>query len=261
MRRFAVLLLFVLACNRRTVDSELARLESLQADLAKRGAARQLLDVSKQSLAAVREAKTPQERLYRLRGAFVSVEMLAFIEEHEGEPFEDLWQSRKAPRASQAPENTALLQRALIETSSNQAEKLFHASLPYGKAAGAQSGLYYLATAEANAKFALLVRSLPLETPQPSPTESELRAVLAELESETLRKFEIRPSSGVKEARELIDRGSLAGATLVLLETHRDLGHPTDPVRMTLWTRGAQNASAVKRPNAVKVTLLRWPYT
>ena len=260
MRKFAWLLWLAVACSRPSVDGELARLEALQAKLARQDAPKQLVDVNRKALDAVREAKTPRERLYRLRGAFVNVETLAFVQEHKDEPFEALWKSRTAPRATQAAENTALLQRALIETSSNQAEKLFRASLPYGKAAGAESGLYYLANAEANAKFALFVRSLPLEKPQASPTESELRAVLADVEAETLRKFEIRPSAGAKEARELIDRGSLAGATLALLETHRDLGNRIDPTEMQLWTRGAQPVAA-KDPRAVQVTLLRWPYT
>lgn len=261
MRKFAVLLLLALACNHHSTDSELARLEKLHAELEKQSAPKQLLDMNRQALALARDAKTPQEKLYRLRGAFLNVETLAFVQAHKDEPFEKLWKSRKALRATQAAENTALLQRALIEMSSNQAEKLFHASLPYGKAAGPESGLFYLANAEANAKFAQFVRSLPFETPQPSPTEFELRAALAELESEAIRKMQVKPSAGVKEARELIDRGSLAGATLALLETRRDLGHATDPAQMTLWSRATKQAETKADADAVKVTLLRWPYT
>jgi hypothetical protein len=256
-----MLMLLAMACSQRSTDRELVRLEQLQAKLEKKTPPRQLVEVNRRALALARDAKSPQEKLYRLRAAFLNVETLAFVQAHEGEAFEKLWKSRKPLRATQAAENTALLQRGLIEASTNQAEKLFRASLPYGKAAGAESGLYYLANAEANAKFALFVRSLPLEKPQASPTEFELRAALAELEAEALRKFEIKPSAGVKEARELLDRGSLAGATLALLETHRDLGHPTDPTRMTLWPRASTQADVAADADAVKVTLLRWPYT
>lgn len=263
--------LILTACSRPSVDGELARLEQLQAKLEQRGVPKETQEtiaVNRDSLKAAREAKSPALRLYRLRGAYVNVETLAFLLDHQNEPFEKLWKSRNAPRAIQAAETTSLLPRALVETSSNRAEKLFDASLPYGKASSPLSGLYYLANAESNARFANFVRSLPADTPQPSPTESELRAVLSELEAETLQKFAqsptgreaIAPSSKVKEARELIDRGSLAGATLVLLEAHRDLGHPTKPEEMKLWRGGAALAETT-HPGAVKVTLLRWPYT
>jgi hypothetical protein len=261
MRRFAALLVLTLACNQHSTERELARLEKLQSALEKQSPPKQLVDVNRRSLAYARSAKTPEEKLYRLRGPFVNIETLAFLQAHKNESFEKVWKSRNAPRAIQAAENTALLQRALVEASSNQAEKLFHASLPYGKAAGAESGLFYLANAEANAKFAQFVRSLPMETPQPSPTEFELRGALAELEAEALQKFENKPSAGVKEARELLDRGSLAGATLALLETHRDLGHSTDPSQMKLWSRVANREQTRADADAVKVTLLRWPYT
>jgi hypothetical protein len=221
------------------VNAELERLRVAQAQLEKAELPEMLKGETKTTGEVLEQAvksKSPVVRLYRLRNAFIYIETLRFVDEHEAaagsvEKLETFWRERKpaSVTVSQGP----LLATALIQASANRAEVLYRASLPYGKVSGPLSGLYYLGEADANARFAELVRSMtaPAGEAQAPPEQAKLRAALEGMEKEMLTAFGKdpvgRPVIGVsvrlKEARELLDRGSLAGATLLLLEARRSL--------------------------------------
>ena len=220
---------------------EIARLEDLQRRL-ESGSLPEMIKGSLapagKNLAAAKATTDPLVRLYRLRGAFVGLETLAYVEKHPGAgtdvaQLEELWTSRRAAFDGRATSpRKSLLQAGLIQAASNRSRKLFDASLPYGRVSGAMSGLYYLGEAEANAAFAAFVSGLPEggEVEHP-PAARALREALESMESETLTAFEQDPASRatipvsahLKEARELLDAGRLAGATLVLLDSRREL--------------------------------------
>jgi hypothetical protein len=179
-----------------------------------------------------------------------------------------------------------LLQTALAEVARNRADKLYRASLPYGKASSPSDGLYYLAQAEASRKFA---DSIALRGRREAPPDREqLRAALQSLEREAYERYERDPSrrslvlsARLKESRELLERGSLAGATLVLLEARRDAS-PTargksettgkttlhaafhgQPAALSLLDAMTSRTLPVAKTASgpVTVTLIRWPYT
>ncbi|HYI07644.1 MAG TPA: hypothetical protein VEK57_01115 [Thermoanaerobaculia bacterium] len=223
------------------VNQELERLGTVQAQLEKAELPEMLKGETKTTrevLATALKSQAPIVRLYRLRNAYIYIETLRYVDEHEAaaESFEKLqafWSARKPEpvMVAQGP----LLETALVQASVNRAEVLYRASLPYGKVSGALSGLYYLAEADANASFAQLVRSMTAGDAEAPPTEAKLRGTLEAMEKEMLAAFGKdpvgRPVIGVsvrlKEARELLDRGSLSGATLLLLEARRSLERVT----------------------------------
>lgn len=240
------------------VQGEIARLDSAAEALAATDLHDQLkegLKANRETLAKLRDVKSPLLRLYRLREPFVSIEAMAFVGAHPrvlgGEQtFDSLWDERKPQLESSSAESRgSMLRAALVEGAGNRAEKLFHASRPYAKASGAFSGLYYLGEAEGNRKFGAFVASLPdpgkAEAP---PAPDALRAAQETLESETLELFEKDPASRatiplsarLKESRELLESGRLAGATLAILESRLGLSR----------RRGVPPPSTSSRANA-----------
>ena len=110
---------------------------------------------------------------------------------------------------------------------------LFNASLAYAKVTEPAAGLYYISDAVANRRFADFAASVEFsEEGAKAPEADALRSAWTALETEALKVFEadpvgrtaIGPSARLKETRELIDRGSLAGATLLLLESRLEEG-------------------------------------
>ncbi|HEX9984089.1 MAG TPA: hypothetical protein VGF69_12545 [Thermoanaerobaculia bacterium] len=164
----AVVLLLACGRDRDPVEPELARLEALKPPKA-----------TVTQIAAVRAAKTAELRLYRLREAFVSVETAAFLSAHPAAgndmaSLEALWK-QQAPKITRDDAVRPLLHAARIEAATNRGRKLYDASLPYGKASGPGDGLYYLAEALANLKFAewmISQRSHGDEEQGPTPEEA-----------------------------------------------------------------------------------------
>jgi hypothetical protein len=316
MKRMASMLVaavLISTCRAKPVDPVPAELTRLTALLAKTEAGG-VPDMLKESFAPNREALTrvskatsPELRLYRLRDAYVGVETVVFVAQHKAEStdldkFLALWKSQPIPMMS-TPDGMPLLHASIAESSANRAEKLYRASLPYGKADGPLSGLYYLGEAHANAQFAQLIASLDVREDEAPPSAIALRNAIDATEGAMLRSFGNDPgapsmigvSVRLKEARELVDRGSLAGATLMLLESRVMYGRATAPKvagniaipanlpndsMSELW-RTSDNPLARRdvlpfyaslgtfasaKPAAiparsVKVTLVRWPYT
>jgi hypothetical protein len=254
----------------------------------------------------VRKTTSPELRLYRLREAYVGVATAAFVTAQKdaaanGQKFLALWNAQPV-RAVPTPPGMPLLHASLVQSSSNRAEKLYRASLPYGKADGPFSGAYYLGEAHANAAFAQLVASLGARADEQPPSANALRSALAAMETERLGTFGKDPAAPamisvsvrLKEAQELLDRGSLAGATLLMLEARLMYGRATAPEvqgvvappadlpkdSMAELRRASDNPIAARdvlpyyvslrkqiaaapavAARRVKVTLIRWPYT
>jgi hypothetical protein len=226
------------------VMQEVERLAAVQAKLAAGG----VPDVVKESVAAnaqaldrVGKAASPQLRLYRLRDAFIGIEAVSFVAEQKDaaqsvDTLNALWKARPT-QAVATPAGAPLLHAALVEQASNKAEKLYRASLPYGKASGPFSGVYYLGEAHATAAFGRFVASLGVQAAEDAPKAGALEKAIEGLETEMLRVFEKDPAASamigvsvrLKEARELFERGSLAGATLLLLEARLSYGRNTAP--------------------------------
>lgn len=247
--RILVAVLLVAACRASAdvdarVAQELDRLAAVRAKLESGSVpdiVTQTLKPNAEALERVRKATSPEVRLYRLRDAFVSVEAVAFVVEQQeaaktADAFIALWKARPvAPIAT--PADSALLHASLIEAASNRAEKLYRASLPYGKADGPFSGVYYLGEAHGTAAFGRFVASLGVRGAEEPPKAAVLDRAIVGLETEMLKVFDKDPAApamiGVsvrlKEARELFDRGSLAGATLLLLEARLSFGRNTAP--------------------------------
>jgi hypothetical protein len=274
---FVALLCVALSCAANPLDSELARLDALQTKLEARPWPEMLkgeVAPGRKSLDAARAVQDPRERLHKLRAAFTNIETLAYIGEHEKaaenmEALHDLW-SRGGQAIQPVPSGArTLLHQGLIESSINRAEKLYHASLPYGKASGPLSGLYYLADAEANAKFAKFVASLPAGKAERPPDAKALRAVLESQEAELQQRFAKDPagrgtigtSAKLKEARELLEANRLAGATLLLLEAKSLSVTATDSIAKLLATPRNSEEPRGTGGTPVKVALIRWPYT
>lgn len=242
-------LLLLAACHASAdvdarVMQEVDRLAAIQAKLAAGG----VPDIVKQSVAAngealdrVRKAASPHLRLYRLRDAFIGIEAVSFVAEQKDsaksvDTFIALWNARPTQPIA-APPEAPLLHAALVEQASNKAEKLYRASLPYGKADGPFSGVYYLGEAHATAAFGRFVASLGARDAEEPPQAAALDQAINALETDMLRVFDKAPTAPsmigcsvrLKEARELFDRGSLAGATLLLLEARLSYGRNTAP--------------------------------
>ncbi|MEA2465858.1 MAG: hypothetical protein QOJ98_3605 [Acidobacteriota bacterium] len=282
----ALLTLVAFGCGESVetrMAKELARVEaSLQAsEQAKLPAEMQEMPKAyRAELEKARSAKSPELRLYRLRNAAVGAELLTFFHEHrnaagkELAPLTKLWNERRAvfdrPVASvRGP----LLQRALVESSRNRADKLFRASLPYAKVSSPFAGVYYLAEAEGNRRFAEFVASLPGTKGGPSPRADRVEAALRSLEGETLVAFGSDPtapkmipvSAKLKEAREQLAHGFVDGAALSLLEARMRFSRGADdqlPASLIALASERQPLQAKKvLPASVTVTLVRWPYT
>ena len=226
------------------VLQEVDRLAAVQAKLASGG----VPDVVKESvkpngeaLERVRTATSPQLRLYRLRDAFIGIEAVSFVAGQQdaaksADTFIALWKGRPT-QAIATPADAPLLHAALVEQASNKAEKLYRASLPYGKADGPFSGVYYLGEAHATAAFGRFVASLGVQSAEEPPRASAVEKAIDGLETDMLRVFDKDPTASamigcsvrLKEARELFERGSLAGATLLLLEARLSYGRNTAP--------------------------------
>lgn len=278
MKKLALLALLLAACSRSETPSldaalngELARLDATlktmkPSNLAKAHGA---------AIAKARAAKTADVRLYRMRDAWVGVQTLAFLKEHNDAnadmaKMEALWKERGPAIAKKPAPHGSRLQRALIEASANRARKLYRASLPYGKADGPGSGLYYLAEADANARFGEWVASLPGD--DQAARSYALDEPMKVLENDMLKAFAADPSGKTtiavstrfKESRELHDQQLDDGAALMLLEARMRLDRTTDellPAQLAKMPAGHAQVAAAKKPSSVKITLVRWPYT
>lgn len=230
-----------------SIAREIARLE---ASLKEAEAAdlpddvRGLFAVHRDALARAKRATAPEYRLYRLRDPFVGIETLSFLAKQKDarqsvERFTPLWESSRARFETIAPHSRGtLLERALIESSTTRAERLFHASLPYAKASSPWSGVYYLGEAEGNLRFRDFVRSIAGGgTSEKAPERARIAALLDELERATVKFFGsditnqpvIAVSVRLKEARELLDAGRLDGATLMAVEARAALSRRGGP--------------------------------
>ncbi|HEX8152928.1 MAG TPA: hypothetical protein VF698_07380 [Thermoanaerobaculia bacterium] len=248
-----------------TLVAELDRLDALLTKAEAAGLPADFAGVIKPNreiLANVRATKSPLLKLYRLRDGFIGVETIAFVAEHKTtdiNAFVKLWNARK-PRfdaKAQAPAGVRL-QTALAQAATNRAAKLFRASLPYGKASGPMSGVYYLGEAEANFAFRAFLDRLKVDGEDATmrPTHAMLTNAADMLEDEMLNVFAADPGSNnmvavsvrLKEVRELLDQQQLDGATLMLLETRLALSRraPKPAVTLTPSTASATNDTLIR---------------
>lgn len=278
----------MLGCAERveTIDARLSkeidRLDAALKSVEKSPLPEELKSVPKahrQALLHARAATSPDERLYRLRAAFVGIEMLVFLGEQPKaaqsmDALRGLWNERRASFEARHVAHGPLLQRALAEAAGNRAARLFHASLPYAVSTRPFTGLYYFAEAEGNRRFRDFVASLPGDDAAERPSAGRVRAELQALETETLAAFDrersgrttISVSAHLKEARELLEQDLVDGAALTLVESRllleRKKANDNVPALLAAMTRtGKVAAAAPIRPESVTVTLVRWPYT
>lgn len=225
------------------IDREIARLEeTLKA--AEAGEVpkdvRDLFAAHRTTLERAKKATSPDYQLYRLRDAFVGIETLSFLAKHHKtndtlEKVETLWRSQLVPKAPK-PRGT-LLQRALIESATTRADRLYDASLPYAKAAAPWSGLYYLGEAIGNVRFRDFVHSIASDSAEKSPTRERVAELLDTAERDTLTFFgsdvtnqaAVPVSVRLKESRELLDAGRIDGAALLLVEARAALSRRGGP--------------------------------
>jgi hypothetical protein len=216
------------------IDAELERLGDLLAKLPRAPQMERSFAECREGLARVRAARSVELRLFRLRAPFVQIETLAYVAIHsemgvDVEHLATLWQQvGQRPPASAPPRPGPLLLVALADAAHNKAEKLYRASLPYGKVAGPGQGLYYLAQGEALRRFGDWASRVAALVPAHDlpPTREALAAALAELQAASLVDFDKAPggfdlvpvSAGLKEAGELLRAGSYEATALALLE-------------------------------------------
>lgn len=294
-KRIATLLAaaLILACNgaeRRAaaLEERLAQeVSRVEASLAKSEQAKlppelqELTKTYREALQRARASESPELRLYRLRDAVVGAELLEVFAAHRDAAGKDLgpltawWNGRRAAFArTPAMPRGPLLHRALAEAATNRAQKLFRASLPYAKASAPFGGVYYLAEAEGNRRFAELVASLPAsDSDEPLPRADRVEAALQALERETVQTFAAEPSAPkmipvsakLKESRELLERKFVSGAALSLLEARLRYDRGVDEsLRASLQALASERAPVAPKkimPASVTVTLVRWPYT
>jgi hypothetical protein len=284
----ALLTLVAFGCSGKSVETRVAE-ELTRVDAALKAAESaklpaEMADMPKlyrADLDKARAAQTPELRLYRLRNAAIGADLLTFFIGHQDAagkdlaPLTKLWKERRAE--FDRPAITArgpVLQRALAESSRNRADRLFQASLPYAKVSSPFAGVYYLAEAEGNRRFAEFVASLPGKQRDPSPSVARVEAALQALEGETLVAFGTDPtapkmipvSAKLKEAREQLAHGFVDGAALSLLEARMRFSRGADdklPASLIALAAEQQPLVAAKKvaPASVTVTLVRWPYT
>ncbi|MCU1347586.1 MAG: hypothetical protein JWO56_616 [Acidobacteria bacterium] len=322
-RMLAVVLLLAGSLSASDFDARLAKeLDRLTSALQAIDAAAMpkelapMLDENRKMVERVRNTKDPLVRAYRLRDAYAGVETMRYLAAHRTGA-NDLAQVRVLSKAIGSAYGKPLaamrapaLQLALRQNAANRAEKLYRAALPYGKVDAPSSGLYYLGEAEGNRRYRAFVESLPFEgSEEPRPNRAALLAALQKLDTAAIAAFERDPagrsalgmSSRLKEARELLDRGWLEGAALMLLEAQLDIsrkgnapavktGGPaaaTHPDSLhAMWQaiavedRKGETARFIsadvlplygslfravaleKKPiRSVTITLVRWPYT
>lgn len=201
---------------------------------------RELFAAHRTALERAKKATSPDYQLYRLRDPFVGIETLAFLAKHYKtndtlDKVETLWRSQVAPKPPK-PRGT-LLQRALIESATTRADRLYDASLPYAKAAAPWSGLYYLGEAMGNLRFREFVHSIASESSEKSPTRERVAELLDTVERDTLTFFgsdvtnqaAVPVSVRLKESRELLDAGRVDGAALLLVEARAALSRRGGP--------------------------------
>lgn len=247
------------------VTAEIGRLEATLTEIApKLPKELQNTDNVRAAIARVQHANGTEYRLYRLRDAFVSVETLAFVAANRSateslERFDALWSKERPGFEGIAPQPTGnVLERALIESASSRADRLFAASRPYAKASSPFSGVYYLGEADANRRFADFVRNggTPGARIEKSPTHARMISALDALEHSMLDFFNgdvtspnaIPVSVRLKEARELLAAGRVDGAALLAIEA-----------RLTMTRRGGPKGSyppATIDPSASIASLL-----
>lgn len=225
---------------------EIARLDALLARLEAATIAPEFKDalpVYKTAFERAKNTKATDLRIYRLRDAFVGLEAMAFLVEHQTATPDDmqkLWNERRTRFESNSrPASGTLLQLALAQAARNRAQILFKASLPYAKADGPKSGIYYLGEAEGQLAYAIFVASLPFAQPENAkrPTAAAVMEAIDALDSESIALFEKAPtertaissSALLKETRELLVRGWIEAATFTLLETRFDLTRRQTP--------------------------------
>jgi hypothetical protein len=287
--RIAALLVtaLLLGCRASTderLTEEMARVEASLAASEKAKLPAEMQEMPKayrEALQKARTAPSQELRLYRLRDAVVGAELLEVFVRHRDAagkdlaPLAKLWHERRAAFDRKTePVRGPLLHRALAEAAQNRAQKLFHASLPYAKVSSPFAGLYYLAEAEGNRRFFELVASLPSSDDGATlPRADRVEASLVALEQQTLDTFAGDPaapkmipvSAKLKESRELLDRKSVSGAALSLLEARARFDRAADDrILPALNALAAQQAPAPAKkvlPASVTVTLVRWPYT
>ena len=247
---FVVIASFAFACGAQTsrVDEEIARLEltlkSVEASAADLPQDVQgLFEAHRGALDRAKKAASYEYKLYRLRDAFVGIETLSFLAREKSaaesvERFEQHWRKSAARFDAKPPKaRGTLVQRALIESASTRAGRLYRASLPYAKAAKPWSGAYYLGEAEANLRFRDFVLSLAAENKEASPSREQIASMLDSLERMTLEFFGndvtnqsvVPVSVRLKESHELLDAGRLDGATLLLVEARAALSRRGGP--------------------------------
>lgn len=249
----------------RVLLKELTRLESsmnaidaakLPNDLA------YIFKVSRDGLDRARASKSPLVRLYRLRQPYVAIETLIFFNDHRDDlssftSVQKTWNARKPAFEKQWPAARGnLVVRALQQAALNRGQKLFRASLPYGKADGPFGGLYYLAEAEGNLRFRDFVARLSDDESEAPPKSAAIANALRVLETDAIGLFEKDPASrtaipssaALKEARELYDRKFVEGATLLVLESQLELSkrHKTASKRAASTQRDDSMASLWK---------------
>jgi hypothetical protein len=308
-----------MACSASTdsapLDREIARLEELLTSLEKADLPEDVKGSIAGQRAALERAKratSPDYKLYRLRDPFTGIETLSFLakEKASGESvahFEKLWNANEARFAAKAPAaQGTLVARGLAESASTRAERLYRASLPYSKASAPWSGVYYLGEAEANLRWREFLQTLGTSA-EKTPARERVAAMVEDLEGITLKHFAgdvasqnlIAVSVRLKEARELLDAGRVAGASLLAIEARAALsrrGGPggtypaqaatpaksmqsllegwaadeeapmqaslrneVSPFYGALFAPGAAPAKTAR--SQVRVTLVRWPYT
>ncbi|GMV22661.1 MAG: hypothetical protein AMXMBFR57_26100 [Acidimicrobiia bacterium] len=140
----------------------------------------------------------------------------------------DLGAALVAPRPDAFNAIRPAASRALAETAAFQTKVLYDASVIYGRATDADSGLYYLGSALAQRELVALTRALPPVAAGRSSARS-VSAETAALERRLLALYQppvsierhpefIAASSALKEARELDAAGLHYGATFKYLQ-------------------------------------------
>src|SRR4051794_7235525 len=203
---------------KREVDRLDALLKTKQASLPKQYA--ELPYPYRPGLDRVRQAKTPETRLYRMRGIYSGIEGIAYIADHQNAAkdlasLQALWNQTRTDFQKAPAVRGTFLERALQDISTNRAEKLFAASIAYAKVDTPSSGLYYIAEAEGNRKYRQFVRSVASDINDTTtvPSAGRLWNAFDEVQEEAISFFTkdavaktmIPVNAKLKETRELLD--------------------------------------------------------
>ena len=190
------------------------------------------LDMAQQALAAGRRW-TALERLAAARANLVAAQYVADrpAEARRDVPgFEAEWvrmgaelgASKDAPTAKAFDRVYPAAARALAEASAFQVKVMYDAGIEYGRATDADSGLFYVGSAQAQQQFVAFARTV-LRSATPAVTVKNLSAETDALETTLLALYRppvsidrhsefIGASSALKEARELDAAGLRYGA-------------------------------------------------